>query len=281
MSFISPSSACIIECKLTLLFESFGSELEVTTAFRSVVYVRALVTRDTCKGNSSCRSFPIKKSTPCGKFSTRPHKIVPDNLSDSILTSTSGTSVGCPKISWISLYSSVSTKSPAARHFLTRAAVKPPNLVVRLPAVVNPYLCTRSHLHKMELIFVDQTLIFSAQLQIWVFCYQSKCFRRRFKCSVLHLGLWVHKRFLCITYRRCMTASATPYAKDFWSPITGYRDRCFVIVIPLMMIFLEFYTAAILLKGFFGFIRIISIDGFPRIILFGVKWLVENGVLVR
>src|SRR6218665_3683362 len=126
MSFISPSSACIIECKLTLLFESFGSELEVTTAFRSVVYVRALVTRDTCKGNSSCRSFPIKKSTPCGKFSTRPHKIVPDNLSDSILTSTSGTSVGCPKIPWISQYSSVSTYSPAARHFFDTSDCKAP-----------------------------------------------------------------------------------------------------------------------------------------------------------
>src|SRR6218665_414869 len=29
--------------------------------------------------------------------------------------------------------------------FLRRAIVKPPNLEVRLPAVVNPYLCTRSH----------------------------------------------------------------------------------------------------------------------------------------
>src|SRR6218665_2647897 len=99
------------------------------------------------------------------------------------------------------------------------------------------------------------------------------------KCSVLHLGLGVHNRFLCITYRRCMTASATPYAKDLWSPILGYRDRCFVIVIPLMMTFLmECSTTPILIKGFLGFIRIISI-GFPRIILFGVKWLVENGVL--
>src|SRR6218665_1407000 len=112
-----------------------------------------------------------------------------------------------------------------------------------------------------------------------MFCYQSNSFRHRIKCSVLHLGLWVHKRFLCITYRRCMTASATPYAKDFRSPIFGYRDRCFVIVIPLMMIFLmECSTTAIFKNGFFGFIRIISIVGFPRIILFGVKWLVENGV---
>src|SRR6218665_2405005 len=117
---------------------------------------------------------------------------------------------------------------------------------------------------------------------MWVFCYQNNCFWRRNICSVLHLGLWVHKRFLCITYRRCMTASETPYAKDFWSPILGYRDRCFVIVIPLMMIFLvECSTTAILMKEFFGFIRIISIVGFPRIILFGVKWLLENGVLVR
>src|SRR6218665_3575779 len=126
-----------------------------------------------------------------------------------------------------------------------------------------------------------QILIFPAQLQFWMFCYQSNCFRRRIKCSVLHLGLGVHKRFLCITYRRCMTASATPYAKDFWSPILGYRDRCFVIVISLMMIFLmECYTTPILMKGFLELIRIIPITGFPRIILFGVKWLVENGVLV-
>src|SRR6218665_2729789 len=138
-----------------MLFESFGSELEVTTAFRSVVYVRALVTRDTCKGNSSCRSFPNKKSIPCCKFSTRPHKIIPDNLSDSILTSTSGTSVGCPKIPWISL-------TPAYLHnlrrrdiFLRRAIVKPPNLEVRLPAVVNPYLCTREHLHKIQPTFCE------------------------------------------------------------------------------------------------------------------------------
>src|SRR6218665_3703112 len=72
-----------------------------------------------------------------------------------------------------------------------------------------------------------QIPIFPAQLQFWMFCYQSNCFRRRIKCSVLHLCLGVHNRFLCITYRRCMTASATPYAKDFWSPILGYRDRCF------------------------------------------------------
>src|SRR6218665_3642198 len=99
---------------------------------------------------------------------------------------------------------------------------------------------------------------------------------------VLHLGLWVHKRFLCITYRRCMTASATPYAKDFLSPIFGYEDRCFVIVIPFMMIFLmECSTTPILVNGLVGFMQKISIVGFPRIILFGVKWLVENGVLVR
>src|SRR6218665_3181040 len=115
-----------------------------------------------------------------------------------------------------------------------------------------------------------------------MFGYQRNCMRSRFKCSVLHLGLWVHKRFSCIAYRRCMTASATPYAKNFWSPIFGDWDPCFVIVIPLMMIFLvECSTTAILMKEFFGFIRIISIVGFPRIILFGVKWLLENGVLVR
>src|SRR6218665_1528665 len=76
--------------------------------------------------------------------------------------------------------------------------------------------------------------------------------------------------------------TATPYAKDFWSPIFGYRDRCFVIVTSLMMIFLmECSTTPILVKDLLGFIRQISIVGFPRIILFGVKWLVENGVLVR
>src|SRR6218665_3831785 len=125
-------------------------------------------------------------------------------------------------------------------------------------------------------------MIFPAQLRILMFCYQSNKFRRRIKCSVLHLGLGVHKRFLCITYRRCMTASATPYAKDFWSPILDYRDCCFVTAIFLMMIFLmECSTTPILIKGFLRFIRIIPIIGFPRIILFGVKWFVDNGVLVR
>src|SRR6218665_2424210 len=32
-----------------------------------------------------------------------------------------------------------------------------------------------------------------------MFCYQRNGFGCRIKCSVLHLGLWVHKRFLCIT----------------------------------------------------------------------------------
>src|SRR6218665_2348552 len=51
-------------------------------------------------------------------------------------------------------------------------------------------------------------------------------------------------------YRRGMTASATAYAMDFLSPIFGYRDRCFVIVIPFMMIFLmECSTTPILVKG--------------------------------
>ena len=77
-----------------------------------------------------------------------------------------------------------------------------------------------------------------------------------------------------------MTASATSYAKDFLSPIFGYRDSCFVI--PLMMISLmECSTTPILVKGLIGFIRKISIVGFPRIILFGVKWFVQNGALVR
>src|SRR6218665_3860327 len=35
------------------------------------------------------------------------------------------------------------------------------------------------------------------------------------------------------------------------------------------------------LKCFLGFIRVILIVGFPRIILFGIIWFVENGVLVR
>src|SRR6218665_1068747 len=115
-----------------------------------------------------------------------------------------------------------------------------------------------------------------------MFGYQRNGLCGRIKRSVLHLGLWVYKRFLSITYRRCMTASATPFAKDFLSPIFGYRDRCFVIVIPFMIIFLmECSTTPILVKGLVGFIRKISIVGFRRIILFGVKWLVENGVLVR
>src|SRR6218665_2814157 len=117
---------------------------------------------------------------------------------------------------------------------------------------------------------------------MYVFCYQSNGLCCHIKRSVLRLGLWVHKRFLCITYRRCMTASATPYAKDFLNPIFGYRDLCFVIVISLMMIFLmECSTTPILVKGLVGFIRKISIVGFQSILLFGVKRLVETSVLVR
>src|SRR6218665_674077 len=79
-----------------------------------------------------------------------------------------------------------------------------------------------------------------------------------------------------------MTASDTPYAKDLWCPILRYRDRCFLIFIPLMMTFLMgVSTTPILMKCFLGFIRVILIVGFPRIILFGVKWFVENGVLLR
>src|SRR6218665_690745 len=70
-----------------------------------------------------------------------------------------------------------------------------------------------------------------------MFGYQRNGLCCRIKRSVLRLGLLVHKRFLSITYRRCMTASATPYAKDFLSPIFGYRDRCFVI--PFMMILFD------------------------------------------
>src|SRR6218665_3365431 len=115
-----------------------------------------------------------------------------------------------------------------------------------------------------------------------MFSYQSHNFWYRIKCSGLQLSLSLRNRFLCITYRRCMTASATPYAKDFWSPILGYRDCCFMIVFPLtMIIVMECSTTQILMKGFIGFIRIIPIIGFSRIILFGVKWFVENGVLVR
>src|SRR6218665_1919686 len=113
-----------------------------------------------------------------------------------------------------------------------------------------------------------------------MFGYQRNGLCSYIKRSVLRLGLRVQKRFPSIAYRRCMTASATPYAKDFLSPIFGYRDRCFVI--PFMMIFLiECSTTPILVKGLVGFIRKISIVGFPRIILFGVKWFAENGVLVR
>src|SRR6218665_2478169 len=112
-----------------------------------------------------------------------------------------------------------------------------------------------------------------------MFGYQRNRLCSNIKRSVLRLGLWVHKRFPSIAYRRCMTASATPYAKDFLSPIFGYRDRCFVI--PFMIFLMECSTTPILVKGLVGFIRTISIVGFPRIILFGMKWFVENGVLVR
>src|SRR6218665_2422191 len=97
-----------------------------------------------------------------------------------------------------------------------------------------------------------------------MFCYQRNGFCCCIKRSVLHLGLWVHKRFLSITYRRCMTASATPYAKDFLSPNFGYRDRCFVI--PFMMIFLmECSTTPILVKGLVGFLKIIRTTNFEQL----------------
>src|SRR6218665_3839024 len=79
-----------------------------------------------------------------------------------------------------------------------------------------------------------------------------------------------------------MTASATPYARNLLCPILRYMDRCFLIVIPLMMKFLMgVSTTLILMKCFLGSIRVILIVGLPRIILFGVKWFVENGELVR
>src|SRR6218665_3649911 len=148
-------------------------------------------------------------------------------------------------------------ESPAARHFFETSDCKAPESRSKTTGRREPLFV---HIDtKWSQIFVDQTLIFSAQLQILMFGYQRNGLCGRIKRSVLHLGLWVHKRFLCITYRRCMTASATPYAKDFLSPIFGYRDRCFVIVIPLMMIFLmECSTTPILVKGLVGFIRKIS-----------------------
>src|SRR6218665_1390056 len=115
-----------------------------------------------------------------------------------------------------------------------------------------------------------------------MFGYQRNRLCCRIKRSVLRLGLWVHIRFLCITYRRFMTASATPYAKDFLSPIFGCRDRCFVIVIPFMTIFLmECSTTPILVKGLVGFIPKISLVGFSIMFLFCRKWFVEAGVLFR
>src|SRR6218665_2142604 len=81
-----------------------------------------------------------------------------------------------------------------------------------------------------------------------------------------------------------MTASSTPYAKDLWCPILRYRDCCFLIVIPLMMkSLMGVSTTPILMKCFLGFIRarVILFVGLPRIILFGVKWFVEKGELVR
>src|SRR6218665_1629815 len=88
----------------------------------------------------------------------------------------------------------------------------------------------------------------TVQFDVWL---PKKLFCCGVKRSVLRLGLWVHKRFFSITCRRCMTASATPYAMDFLSPISGYRDCCFVI--PFMMIFLmECSTTPILVKGLIG-----------------------------
>src|SRR6218665_2214579 len=79
-----------------------------------------------------------------------------------------------------------------------------------------------------------------------------------------------------------MTVLATPYAKDLWCPILRYRDCCFMMIIPLMMKFLMgVSTTPIPIKFFLGFIRVILIVVLSTIILFGVKWFVENGVLVR
>src|SRR6218665_345148 len=116
------------------------------------------------------------------------------------------------------------------------------------------------HSHKMEPNLCVPNPDFPGTIVNLDVLYQSNSLRYRIKRSGLHLSLWVQNRFLCITYRRCMTASATPYAKDFWNPILGYRDGCFVIVIPLMMIFLmECSTTPILMKSFLVFIRIIPI----------------------
>ena len=129
---------------------------------------------------------------------------------------------------------------------------------------------------------VYQTLLFPAEFIIWVFCCQTNNFRNRIKYSGLYLSFLLQVRPSWTTWRRCMAASATPYAKDLWCPIFRYRDCCFLIVIPLVMIFLMgVSTTPILMKCFLSLIRVILIVGLPRIILFGVKWFVENGVLVR
>src|SRR6218665_429228 len=64
-------------------------------------------------------------------------------------------------------------------------------------------------------------------------------------------------------------------------PNFRYRDCCFLVGIPLMVIFLMgVSTTPNLMKAPIGFICVILIVGLPRMILFRVEWFVENGVLV-
>src|SRR6218665_1481335 len=85
-----------------------------------------------------------------------------------------------------------------------------------------------------------------------------------------------------------MTASATPHAKDLWCPIFRYRDCCFLVGIPLVVIFLiGVSTTPILMKAPIGFIRVILMILLPcsslffSLLLFGNEWFVKNGLLVR
>src|SRR6218665_3069038 len=83
-----------------------------------------------------------------------------------------------------------------------------------------------------------------------------------------------HTRTHCLAHAHSMSQKPTF--------TTTYRERCFLIVTPLMMILLMGIShTPIIMKCFLGFICVVFIVGFPRIVLFGMKWFVGNGVLVR
>src|SRR5688572_15721549 len=81
----------------------------------------ARVTAATVTTPSSIISLPQRKSTPGGNFSTNPQSTFPFTGSESILTSTSGISIGAPtipcinRVSPVSLYSVVCKVSAVTR----------------------------------------------------------------------------------------------------------------------------------------------------------------------